>query len=209
MNLKKIIVLGGVAVVSSAVGILLPTMMSGGHGPDAAQVESADGHASKDDHAKPDAGHDAKKDTADAGHGGGGHGGGGGGHGGGGHGGDAHGATKEKKVPKEGPCFIPFGRIVVNLNEPALIKFLSIELMIQTDGKFEDEVLAALESRKPILTTWLTSHLADKTMEDIRGKVGVNRLRREIQDHFNSLLFKDGHERVQDIMFEEFHVHSG
>jgi flagellar basal body-associated protein FliL len=202
MNLKKIIVLGSVAVVSAAVGILLPTMMSGGHGPDAAHVESADGHAAKDDHAKADSGHDAKKDTADAGHGG-------GGHGGSGHGGDAHGATKEKKVPKEGPCFIPFGRIVVNLNEPALIKYLSIELMIQTDGKFEDEVLAALEARKPILTTWLTSHLADKTMEDIRGKVGINRLRREIQDHFNSLLFKDGHERVQDIMFEEFHTTSG
>lgn len=206
MNLKKIIVLGGVAVVSSAVGILLPTMMSGSHTPEATQVASADGHEAKDEHAKPAADHGAKKE-ADGGHGGGGHGAAGGHGGGGGHGGD-HGAAKEKKVPKDGPCFVPFGRIVVNLNEPGLIKFLSLELSIQTDGKYEEEVLAALEARKPILTTWLTSHLADKSIEDIRGKVGINRLRREIQDHFNSLLFKDGHERVQDITFDEFHVHT-
>jgi flagellar FliL protein len=94
----------------------------------------------------------------------------------------------------------------VNLNEPNLVKYLSLDIAIQTDGKFEDEVKEAVEARKPMLKTWLTSHLADKTMEDIRGKVGVNRLRREIQDNFNSLLFKDGHERVQDILFEEYHV---
>jgi flagellar basal body-associated protein FliL len=101
---------------------------------------------------------------------------------------------------------LPFGRLVVNLNEPMLIKFLSVEVSIQTDAKYETEVKAALEARKPILNTWLTSHLADKSAEDIRGKVGLNRLRREIQDNFNSLLFKDGHERIQDIMFDEFHV---
>jgi flagellar FliL protein len=67
-------------------------------------------------------------------------------------------------------------------------------------------VKSALESRKPILQTWLTSHLADKTLEEVRGKVGVNRLRREIQDNFNALLFTDGRERIQDILFEEFHV---
>lgn len=192
MDLKKIIVLAGVGIASSAVGILLPTMMSGGHGGGAAaHADAASGHDAKDsgDHKKSDA---AAKPEAAADHG----------HGGG------HGDGKEevKKVPKEGPCFLPFGRMVVNLNEPMLIKFLSIEISLQTDGKFEEEVKTALDARRPILTTWLTSHLADKTMEDVRGKVGVNRLRREIQDNFNSLLFKDGHERVQDIMFEEFHV---
>jgi flagellar basal body-associated protein FliL len=96
--------------------------------------------------------------------------------------------------------------MVSNLNEQTLTKYLSLELTLQTDAVHEDEVKAAIESRRPILTTWLTSHLADKTLDDIRGKVGVNRLRREIQDNFNSLLFSDGRERVQDVLFEEFHV---
>jgi flagellar FliL protein len=188
MDLKKIVILAGVGLASAAVGILLPNVISNGHGGDtathAAAAPTDDSHAA--DKEKTD--HEPKKDA-------------------GGHGGHADAGKDEgKEKPKEGPQFLPFARMVVNLNEPMLVKFLSIEISVQTDAKYESEVKAALEARKPILTTWLTSHLADKTMEEIRGKVGVNRLRREIQDNFNSLLFKDGHERVQDIMFEEFHV---
>jgi flagellar basal body-associated protein FliL len=127
---------------------------------------------------------------------------------GGGHGASGHGdakSAKEKPVV-EGPCFVPFGRMVVNLNDPTLTRYLSVEVTLQAEGRDEEEVKEALESRKPILQTWLTSHLADKTLEDIRGKVGINRLRREMQDNFNALLFTDGRERIQDILFEEFHV---
>lgn len=187
MDLKKIIILAGVGLASAAVGILLPTVMSGGHSPESAAHADPAPAPSAHGSEKEMADHDAKKDSGGHGHG------------------DA--AKDEGKAkPKEGPQFLPFGSMVVNLNEPMLIKFLSIEISIQTDGKYESEVKAALESRKPILKTWLTGHLADKTLEDIKGKVGINRLRREIQDNFNSLLFKDGHERIQDIMFDEFHV---
>jgi flagellar basal body-associated protein FliL len=74
------------------------------------------------------------------------------------------------------------------------------------DAKDEVAVEAAIKKHAPKLRTWLTSHLADKTMEDVRGKVGINRLRREIQDQFNQLMFDDGRERVGDVLFEEFHV---
>ena len=87
-----------------------------------------------------------------------------------------------------------------------MTRYLSLEVTLQVDGADEEDVKTTLGSRKPILQTWLTSHLADKTLEEIRGKVGVNRLRREIQDNFNQLLFTDGKERIQDILFEEFHV---
>ena len=123
-----------------------------------------------------------------------------------GHGAAGHGDPKGgDAVPHEGPYFVPFGRIVANINEPLLAKYLSLEITVQTDAENEAEVKEAIELRKPILMTWLAAHIADKTPEDIRGKVGVNRLRREIQDNFNSLLFTDGRERLQDILFEEFH----
>ncbi len=200
MDLKKIILLGGVGLASGVVGVLLPTMMSGGSTPAPAAVKPT-GHDSSSGHEKEKSGHDTKPEApkaddhaAD--------------HGGGGHGGGGHGDGKDamRKVERVGPQFLPFNRLVVNLNEPMLVKYLSVDISVQTDGKDYDEVEEALKARKPILNTWLTSHLADKTMEDVRGKVGVNRLRREIQDNFNSLLFKDGHERIQDIMFEEYHV---
>ena len=207
MNIVKIALLGGVGLASAAAGIFLPTIMSGGQGTDAAAHKPADAghapkdaHAAKDDHGKKDdhghgSGHDAKKEAKPDAHGG--------GHGVG-HGG--HGEKVEVKVIKEGPVYLPFEQVLVNLNEPNLVKYLSIDIAVQTDGKYEDEVKAALVEKKAVLKTFLTSHLADKSVEDIRGRVGVNQLRREIQDGFNAALFKDGHERISDILFEEYHV---
>lgn len=204
MKIPKILLLVGVGAISAAVGVAVPVVMSGGTKTAHADAEGGeaagdhheakpDAHAKADAHAKPD--DHGKADAhakADDKHGGDGH----------GKGGDGHGAAPVKT----GPQFIPFGRIVVNLNEAALTKYLSLDITLLADAKDESEVLSGVEKRLPILRTWLTSHLADKSMEDIRGKVGINRLRREIQDQFNALLFDDGHERVRDVLFEEFHV---
>lgn len=186
MNIKKIALLGGVGLASAAAGVAIPQMMKG-QSHEGAEAPKADaGH---------DAGHDKKKEKKKDDHAAGGHG-----------ATDSHGKPIEAKAPVDGPTFVPFGRTVVNLNDPTLTRYLSLEVTLQADGADEEDVKTAMSSRKPILQTWLTSHLADKTLEDIRGKVGVNRLRREIQDNFNQLLFTDGKERIQDILFEEFHV---
>jgi flagellar basal body-associated protein FliL len=203
MSMSKILLLVGVGAVSAAAGVAIPLVMSGGTKvakADAASeaTEPADAHASEkalpkadshgkaDSHTKTTAKKEHGADKADA-------------HGkeGGGHAGEA---------AASGPQFVPFGRIVVNLNEPALTKYLSLDITLLTDGKDKASVSSAVEDRLPILRTWLTSYLADKSMEDVRGKVGINRLRREIQDQFNALMFDDGRERVRDVLFEEFHV---
>lgn len=222
MNLKKLIVLGIVGTASAAAGIAVPQMMSGsskhdaagnssghvsedklgheeagstedtgGHGKkDHQSAEKKDGHGKAGAHGKADS--HAKEDShASDGHGD-------------GHG--SPGSTSSTPADPEGLCFVSYGRIVTNLNEPTLTKYLSLEITVQTDVDHEADVKGAMETRKAILSTWLTAHLADKTLDDVRGKVGVNRLRREIQDNFNSLLFSDGRERIQDILFEEFHV---
>ena len=199
MNLKKIALLGGVGLASAAAGVAIPQIMSGGAvhestvpAKTAAGQDDKSGHGSKKasdakQEAKPAAKGDAHGKTDS-------------------HGASGHGKTEGGAIPSDGPSFVPFGRMVTNLNEQTLTKYLSLEITLQTAPEHEAEVKAAIETRKPILSTWLTSHLADKTLEDIRGKVGVNRLRREIQDNFNSLLFTDGRERVLDVLFEEFHV---
>lgn len=194
MNVKKMALLGGVGLASAAAGMAVPQMLSGGAARVAAEPTTGDAaHGDAAAHDKPAAPKkEAKKPAAkaddhakkDDGHG------------------DAKGGDA---LPHDGPYFVPFGRIVANINEPLLAKYLSLEITVQTDAENEAEVKAAIELRKPILMTWLAAHIADKTPEDIRGKVGVNRLRREIQDNFNSLLFTDGRERLQDILFEEFH----
>ena len=197
MSLKKTLLIVGVGAISAAVGVAIPLVMSGGikvaHADTTGSEHDDGGHGDKsaakaDDHGKAPAKDDHGAAKADD------HGKGGGDHG------------KEGAPPKTGPQYIPFGRIVVNLNEPSLTKYLSLDLTLMADAKDEAAVKSAIEGRMPVLRTWLTSHLADKTMEDVRGKVGINRMRREIQDQFNTLMFDDGRERVGDVLFEEWHV---
>ena len=46
--------------------------------------------------------------------------------------------------------------------------------------------------------------IRDRSLEEVKGAAGANRLRREIQDQFNTQLFADGADTIQDVLFEEF-----
>jgi flagellar basal body-associated protein FliL len=104
------------------------------------------------------------------------------------------------------PAFVQFGDIVVNLNSDRLNRYLRIAITLQVDEADETEVTKVLDDKKAILKSWLISFLSDVSMDDIRGAVGQNRLRRQIQDHFNSTLFVDGYDQIHDVLFEEFNV---
>ena len=102
--------------------------------------------------------------------------------------------------------FVPFGEIVVNLDEDRLNRYLRVSITLQLDEPFREEAEKLVEKNRAILKSWLLSYLSDKGMDEIRGAAGQNRLRREIQDKFNSVLYPDGVDRIQDILFEEFNV---
>lgn len=118
--------------------------------------------------------------------------------------------AEEQAVPLKGaqehPGFIPFGEVVVNLDEGRLNRYLRVNLTLQVDEAQRLSVTERLESRRSVLKNWLLSYLSDKDMEDIRGAAGQNRLRREIQNHFNSVLFPEGYDRIHEVLFEEFNI---
>jgi flagellar basal body-associated protein FliL len=103
-------------------------------------------------------------------------------------------------------AFVPFGEIVVNLAEERLTRYLRVRITLQIESTDEKLLKAAIERNKTILKNWLISYLSDKTLDEVRGAAGVNRVRREIQDQFNSMLFPDGGEIVRAVLFEEFSV---
>jgi len=109
------------------------------------------------------------------------------------------------KPPK--PAFIPFGETVVNLDEGRLNRYLRISITVQVREEQLDELTNRLEKRKAILKSWLLSYLSDKSMEEIRGAAGQNRIRREILEQFNAVLSEDDHSDViHDVLFEEFNI---
>ncbi len=104
--------------------------------------------------------------------------------------------------------FLEFGDVVVNLNEGRLNRYLrlKITLKIASGLQEEDVIKQQVESNKAFLTSWLLAHLADMSMDDVRGAAGQNRIRREIQDEFNAVLFPDGKTQIEDVFFLEFSV---
>ncbi|MEX2287349.1 MAG: flagellar basal body-associated FliL family protein [Planctomycetaceae bacterium] len=103
-------------------------------------------------------------------------------------------------------AFIRFGEVVVNLDEGRLNRYLRLNITLAVDKRQEPEITSLIESRKVILKNWLITYLSDKDMDDIRGAAGQNRLRREINEYFNSVLFQDGFDRIRNVLFEDFNV---
>jgi len=120
----------------------------------------------------------------------------------------------------ESPVFVAFGhkqgegeqakmvadRVIVNLRDPSKVVHLNVVIMLQTDSGNQQVVAKAVDSKHRMLKNWLTAYLSDKTLDDVRGTAAINRMRREIKDEFNRLLFDDGVERIRDVHFEEFIV---
>ena len=104
--------------------------------------------------------------------------------------------------------FVKFGESSCNINDGQLNRFLKVNLTLQFQHHSPDttELEALIDKQKPILKSWLLSYLGDKSMDDIRGAVGQNRLRREIKNHFSEVLFPEGDKQIESLLFEEFIV---
>lgn len=125
--------------------------------------------------------------------------------------------TESKSVPtsagkKVDTIFVPFGErgedqnVVVNLNEGRMTRYLRVAITLEVPKSLEITFPKLLESKKAQLRNWLLSEISDKDLDEIRGAAGQNRLRRAIHEHFNAVLFPDGYDRIQDVLFEEFNV---
>jgi flagellar basal body-associated protein FliL len=117
---------------------------------------------------------------------------------------DSH-ETPTSKEPK--PTLVPFGDpVVVNLNTERLSRFLRAKLILVVEDTNEKTVRDVVEKNKPFLKNWLIAYLSDQSLKDVTGAAGMNRLSREIRDQFNTMLFPDGSEKIDKVLFEEFYV---
>jgi len=111
------------------------------------------------------------------------------------------------KVDPNGPtALVDFGEVTVTLNEPRMDRYLRVAISLLIEKEIEAEFALALEEKTAILKSWLLGNLSQKTMADVRGAVGQNRLRREIRTHFNSVLYPDSPPLIREVLFLEFNV---
>jgi len=112
--------------------------------------------------------------------------------------------AREKEAKKT--ALIPFGDAVVNLGEERLTRYLRIKLILVVDHANEKAVNTVLGDQKAFLKNWLISYLSDQSIQEVSRAAGVNRIRREVRDQFNAMLFPDGSEKIDDVLFDEFVV---
>jgi flagellar FliL protein len=101
-------------------------------------------------------------------------------------------------------AFVPFGDIVVNLRSANQTRYLKVKIVLVTEKEEERSLGDLLNKNKAFLKNSVIGYLADRTLEEVKGTAGINRIRRELLDQFNALLYKDGPEKVRDLLFEEF-----
>lgn len=108
--------------------------------------------------------------------------------------------------PDEKLAFVEFDEVVVNLNDARYSRYVTCNFSLQIADSQLIAIQALVDEKNAVLKNWLIAHLRDKKLEDVRGKLGHNTLRREIHDKFNEMLFTDGVERIQDVLFQDFKV---
>jgi flagellar FliL protein len=118
---------------------------------------------------------------------------------------DAH-SHRKPEAPKSKLTAIPFENFVVNIGDERLNRYLRIKLMVAVDEVDSHEVTDLLTKQKAFLRSWVIAYLADQSVQDVLRKVGVNRVRREIRDQFNLMLFPNTDEKIVDILVDEFHL---
>jgi len=69
--------------------------------------------------------------------------------------------------------------------------------MLVVDIKEGRTLPSFLAKNKVVLKSWLIGYLSDRSLTEVSGAAGINRLRREIEDQFNNLLFPDGARKIK------------
>ena len=115
------------------------------------------------------------------------------------------GKGKKEEKKKDAPtAVVPFGDIVVNLSEERMQRYLRLKLAVLVDAEKEKEMTDLMTKKKALVKSKLISHLAGKTLKDVSGTVGVNRLQREVRERFDEALYPDGAEsQIREVLLEE------
>jgi flagellar FliL protein len=119
---------------------------------------------------------------------------------------EAEPAPKKRELATPKQVALPFGDLVVNLGDERLNRYLRVKLLIAVDEADSTEMTDLVTKQKAFLKNWLFGYLSDHSSQEVSRKIGVNRIRREIRDQFNAMLFPKGEEKIVDILFDEFVV---
>ncbi len=120
----------------------------------------------------------------------------------------SHGKAAQKKAdPKKASKLdaIPFSDIAVNVSGDQK-RYMRMKLLVAVEVTDVREITDLLNKQKPFLKNWLIGYMQEQHYTDLIGKSAINRIRREVRDRFNLMLYPDGDEKIVDILIDEYMV---
>lgn len=97
--------------------------------------------------------------------------------------------------------------VLANLDEPGVTRYVRVTISLEVSPEMDQEKGEAfLNQRSMVLRDWLTTYFAGLSLEDVRGSRNLNRIKRDVQDQFNELLFPGTKPFIRQVLFREFAV---
>jgi flagellar FliL protein len=96
--------------------------------------------------------------------------------------------------------------IMVNLKGTSKKRILKIHMNMMYEAKHPETAAALLEGKMPEIRDALTTLLTEKTLEDLEDKEDLDRLRMELLDEINRVVFAQYDGRAVKLYYQEFLV---
>jgi flagellar basal body-associated protein FliL len=97
--------------------------------------------------------------------------------------------------------------VLANLDEPGVTRYVRVTVTLEMSPDMDkakgEEFLTA---RQMVLRDWMTTYFAGLSLEDCRGTRNLSRIKKEVVENFNKILFPDSRPFVQSVLFKEFAV---
>jgi flagellar basal body-associated protein FliL len=97
--------------------------------------------------------------------------------------------------------------VIANLDEPGVTRYLRATITLELSSEMDqDKGTVFLSEKTLVMRDWLTTYIAGLSLERIRGTRNLSRIKKEVRDHFNDLLFPDSKPYIHGIFLKDFAV---
>lgn len=97
--------------------------------------------------------------------------------------------------------------VLANLDEPGVTRYVRVTVTLEMSPALDKEKgMAFMADKNMLLRDWMTTYFAGLSLEDVRGSRNLTRIKKEVEDQFNEILFPSSQPYVQKVLFKEFAV---
>jgi flagellar basal body-associated protein FliL len=113
----------------------------------------------------------------------------------------------EEPLPDNGDFrYSAFEPITVTLKTPRGDRYLRAALVLKIHANHMESASELIERQKPDIKDWLIVYLSNHSLDEVLGGKNQNRIRREILDSLNQMLWPKRKPRIHQVLMKEFAV---